>query len=243
MKANRLESRQVQRTKEFRRQSPLPLDPDLRGAARVNAFAEFQFSLTGQRSIPKVSDGSGDAQASGTRIREYCEHRPLPRLVPQLELETSLHHNFSMLAARVSVLEKEGIMPLPINILIVCAKNEEQVKLAEMVRSTGMRAIVCTNIQEARSILEKQEINALITEEILPDGSYRDVIHQRGRDSEEFPVIVFSDSGDWDAYLRVMRTGAFDCVAYPPDSTELARVLWQALRQAKQHHEMAITAV
>ena len=242
MKANRLESRQVQRTKEFRRQSPLPLDPDLRGGARVNAFAEFQFNLTGQRSISKVSDGSGDVQASGTRIREYCEHRPLPRLVPELELETSLHHNFSMLAARASGLEKEGIMPLPINILIVCAKNEEQANLAEMVRLTGMRAIGCTSIQEARIILARQEIHAVITEEILPDGSCRDVIHQRGRDSEELPVIVFSNSCDWDGYLRGMRSGAFDCVAYPPDSTELARILWQALRQAKQHREMAITA-
>ncbi len=243
MKANGIEGCQVQRTNEFRRQSPLLLNPNLCGGIRVNAFAEFQFSLAGQRSISKVSDGSGGEQSSGTRIREYSEHRPLPRLVPELELETSLHHSFSMLAARASGLEKEGIMPLSINVLIVCAKNEEQAKLAEMVRLAGMRAIGCTKIQEAGVILEKQEINALITEEILPDGSYRDVIHQRGRDSEELPVIVFSDSGDWDAYLRVMRAGAFDCVAYPPDSTELARVLWQALRHAKQNHEMAITAV
>jgi DNA-binding NtrC family response regulator len=133
-------------------------------------------------------------------------------------------------------------MALPINILIICAGKEEQAKFTEMVRMAGMRAVCCANLQEARVILARQEIHAVICEEILPDGSFHDVIEQVRPASEELPVIVFSNSSEWDTYLRVMRAGAFDCIAYPPESAEVARILWQALRQSKQHIEMAMAA-
>ena len=133
-------------------------------------------------------------------------------------------------------------MALPINILIICAKNEEQAEFAEIVQLAGMRSICCAYLQEARNILSRQDIHAVITGENLPDGSYQDVIHQRGRDSEELPVIVFSNSCDWDQYLRMMRSGAFDSIVYPPDSTEVARILRQAIRRAKERSGMAVTA-
>lgn len=133
-------------------------------------------------------------------------------------------------------------MPLPINILVICAGNEAQDKFTEIVRMAGMHAISCTNLREAHYILGKLEIQAVICEEILPDGSFRELIHQSGSISEELPIIVFSYSGEWDTYLRVIRAGAFDCIAYPPVQTEVARILWQALRQAKHHSEMAMAS-
>ena len=133
-------------------------------------------------------------------------------------------------------------MALPINILIICEGKEEQAKFTEIVRMSGMRAVCCANLNEARSILARQEIQAVICEEILTDGSFQEVVRQSRRSPEELPVIVFSNSSEWDTYLRVIRGGAFDCIAYPPVHAEVARILWQALRQAKHHTEIAMGA-
>jgi CheY-like chemotaxis protein len=242
MSANRIESRQVQRTKGFRRQLPLPLDPNLCGGFRVNASAEFPPIQTRQRSDSKITGDARAVRCTGSHIGEYFESRLLPRLFLGLNTGTSPTQPFSPLAARVSSLGEGAIMALPINILIICAGKEEQAKFTEMVRMAGMRAVCCANLQEARVILARQEIHAVICEEILPDGSFHDVIEQVRPASEELPVIVFSNSSEWDTYLRVMRAGAFDCIAYPPESAEVARILWQALRQSKQHIEMAMAA-
>ncbi len=242
MNANRIESRQVQRRKGFRRQQSLPLNPNLRGGIRVNASATFLPIQMRQRSNSKLTEDARAVRSSGSQIREYFERRPLPRLFPGLNSGATPIHPFSPLAARVPSLGEGAIMALPINILIICASKEEQAQFTEMVRMAGMRAVCCAGIREARVILARQEIHAVICEEILPDGSFRDVIEQGKPVSEVLPVIVFSNSGEWDTYLRVMRAGAFDCIAYPPESAEVARILWQALRQSKQHCELAMAA-
>jgi CheY-like chemotaxis protein len=242
MNANGIESRQVQRTEKLRRQMPLPLHLNLREGNRVNASAKFPPIQMWQRSDSKIREAARAERNSGPYIREYFERRPLPRLFLGLNTGNSPTHPFLPLAARVSSLGEGGIMALPINILIICAGKEEQAKFTEMVRMAGMRAICCVNLQEARVILARHEIQAVICEEMLPDGSFQDVIEQRRPVTEELPVIVFSNSSDWDAYLRVMRAGAFDCIAYPPEPAEVARILWQALRQSKQHSELAMAA-
>lgn len=242
MNVNRIESRQVQRIKGFRRQLPLPLDPNLCGDVRVNEFAEFSPILTIQRSNSMLSEVSRAVRGPQPKIRQYFERQPQPPLTHGSITGATQSLPFSPPARRALFVGMEGIMPLPINVLVICAGKEAQNKFTEILRMAGMRAVCCTNLREARYALGKQQIQAVICEEILSDGSFRELIHQGGSISEEIPVIVFSNSGEWDTYLRVIRAGAFDCIAYPPVQTEVARILWQALRQTKHHSELAMAS-
>lgn len=50
------------------------------------------------------------------------------------------------------------------------------------------------------------------------------------------PVVALTTESDWDAYLRTMYAGAFDCLAMPPAPLEAQRVLWSAIHAFTSTH-------
>ena len=112
--------------------------------------------------------------------------------------------------------------------MVVSDDREMQRALADRLASSGLTPLLALTVSEAVAVLKNPEIVVILSSEELPDGSFCDILRLSRADSR-IPVIVFSRLADWDAYLNVVRTGAFDYVRYPPSQGEIERVVWNAL--------------
>jgi len=125
-------------------------------------------------------------------------------------------------------------------ILIVSGESDYRKKLAGRVSKAGLRPICCETIAEAQALVSKQEFSAILCNDSLADGNFRDLIREMGGGTSKgaaAPVVIVSRRDDWDSYLAAVGAGAFDYVGYPPNPGELERVLWVALSESKRSEE------
>lgn len=97
----------------------------------------------------------------------------------------------------------------------------------------------CCGLREALSLLARQDFSVVFCNDTLPDGDFRALLRQARKSTADVPVIVLSRLADWDAYLGAIGAGAFDYIAYPPDSAEAERILWAALSESSRLHRPA----
>ena len=132
---------------------------------------------------------------------------------------------------------KEMLDVLPI--LVVCAEGEHRGKIVETIRECGLRPACCCNLSEAQRLLDRQNFSVVFCNDTLPDGDLCTIMNELRKSSADVPVIVLSRLADWDAYLTALGAGAFDYIAWPPDSAETERILWAALKESSQFHRLA----
>ena len=118
--------------------------------------------------------------------------------------------------------------------MVICADGEPWKSVGETVRRCGLCATCCCGLHEALSLLARQRFSVVFCSDILPDGDFRAGMKEVRRLSPNLPVIVLSHLADWDAYLSGLGTGAFDYVAFPPDSAETERILWAGPKTSAQ---------
>ncbi len=127
-------------------------------------------------------------------------------------------------------------------ILIISAEREQWERILETIRKRGLRATHCCGLREALSLLARQDFSVVFCNDTLPDGNFRAIMNEVRNSSAHVPVIVLSRLADWDAYLSAIGAGAFDYIAYPPDSAETERILWAALKESSRFHRSAHAA-
>ena len=115
------------------------------------------------------------------------------------------------------------------NALIVAPDLEVQHALADLLASSSLVPILASSVSEAETVLRNSRPAVILSSEELPDGGFCDILRLSRADASRVPVIVFSRLADWDAYLHIVRAGAFDYVRYPPAHGEIERVVWNAL--------------
>jgi DNA-binding NtrC family response regulator len=103
--------------------------------------------------------------------------------------------------------------------------------IAEVLDRCGFEPVRLSKIAELRSCIRKSGISALVCEEVLHDGDYKEVLRVSLSEAGHIPVVIFSRCGDWDQYLEAMRLGAFDCLRYPFRTGELRWVVSRALQE------------
>ena len=118
------------------------------------------------------------------------------------------------------------------NAVIVSADLEAQQALANRLDECGLTAISASTVGEAEAILNLGFVSVIVCSDELPDGGFRDIVRRTARTPNKVPVVVFSRFANWERYLSVLRSGAFDYVLYPPMRGEIERVVRNALRGA-----------
>ena len=115
------------------------------------------------------------------------------------------------------------------NAVIVSADLEAQQALAGLLGTCGLAPITASTVRELEAILNLDSIFVILCSDELPDGTFRDILRHTARTLNKVPVVVFSRLADWERYLIVLRSSAFDYVLYPPSRGEIERVVWNAL--------------
>jgi DNA-binding NtrC family response regulator len=115
------------------------------------------------------------------------------------------------------------------NAVIVSADLEAQQGLASLLDTCGLAPIITSTVKEAEAVLNMESTFIVLCSDELPDGSFRDILRHTAMALDRVPVVVFSRLADWERYLIVLRSSAFDYVLYPPSRGEIERVVLNAL--------------
>jgi DNA-binding NtrC family response regulator len=103
--------------------------------------------------------------------------------------------------------------------------------LAGILAAVGLDIVFASSVGEAREILLGQPIRSVLCEDILPDGSFHDVLRTLKFAGLRVPLVVCSLLREMDQYLEAMESGAFDFIAPPFRPTELESILNSVLSE------------
>lgn len=119
-------------------------------------------------------------------------------------------------------------------ILIVSPEATRREKLANEVLESSLRPVSCDTLAAAKSLIASEQFSAVVVDDFLRDAELRAFVKNPDHKSDRVPVIVMSQSENWDSYLAALGAGAFGYVAYPPSAGELEQALWNALSESKR---------
>ncbi|GAC1660622.1 MAG: hypothetical protein NVS9B4_11830 [Candidatus Acidiferrum sp.] len=111
--------------------------------------------------------------------------------------------------------------------LIVSADARQSEHLADPLKARGYYTSICSTVKECKRLIEAQEIQVVLCDRELPDGTYQDVLTYVKALGQDLPLIVTSRLGDWSQYFEAVGSGAFDLIPSPCNLDEVLRILSQ----------------
>jgi len=87
-------------------------------------------------------------------------------------------------------------------------------------------------LQQARTMLQQDEYDVVLTEATLPDGKWLDVLHLVRDSPQEVEVIVTDPQADAHFWAEALNLGAYDLLAQPFYEPEVRRILYNACSRA-----------
>ncbi|MCK5581734.1 MAG: response regulator [Candidatus Omnitrophica bacterium] len=119
------------------------------------------------------------------------------------------------------------------NILLVEDNTEHSdlIQRAFKSRKDNMTQILAENVETARNVMSKMQIDLLISDLILPDGKGVDFLKFSEKESKAFPVLIITSQGDEVAAVEAMKLGAMDYIIKSPETIEdLPRISTRVMR-------------
>jgi DNA-binding NtrC family response regulator len=84
------------------------------------------------------------------------------------------------------------------------------------------------SVQQARTKLRQDDYCVILTEAVLPDGNWIDVLHLAREHPAEIEVVATSPHADARFWAEALNFGAYDVLAQPFDEPEVRRILHDA---------------
>ncbi|MEP7011153.1 MAG: sigma-54 dependent transcriptional regulator [Acidobacteriota bacterium] len=123
------------------------------------------------------------------------------------------------------------------SILIVDDEEVLQDVLSTLLRREGYATISATTGEEALELIEREEIDLILLDLMLPGLSGREVLRQiRQRDPEQVVVVITAYSSIESA-IGAMRDGAFHYIPKPFKNEEVLLTVRKGLEQRRLRHE------
>jgi len=117
-----------------------------------------------------------------------------------------------------------------ITALFVHRNSETLATLKGALERQGMSIVHAESRAQAKRMLGEQDpVPLVFTGTQLPDGTWADILAEAERAAQPVNVIVVARVVDTRFYVEAMETGAFDFLAPPFVSTDLAYVVQNAL--------------
>ena len=126
-------------------------------------------------------------------------------------------------------------------VLVVSDRLENRRALTRILDSLPVSVIASWTLAQAQKVLARQEVNIVFCDEILPDGTYRDLLSMRSF-SKPCVVVTAQTSEREDRHEAVVQ-GAFDVLRYPPEPTDVEFVVIRAARYLLRQNEYQNTSV
>src|SRR5690348_13375034 len=113
-------------------------------------------------------------------------------------------------------------------ILFISRDSEDAQLLSQMTRPLPLILEHAGTVQQARERLQMQDYDVVLTEAVLPDGKWLDVLHLVRESSREPQVIVTDKQADARFWAEALNLGAYDLLAQPFYQPEVQRILYNA---------------
>jgi DNA-binding NtrC family response regulator len=98
------------------------------------------------------------------------------------------------------------------------------------------------SLQHARTKLQQEDYNVILTEATLPDGTWVDTLSLARDCVPDLQVIVTDPQADARFWAEALNLGAYDLLAQPFYEPEVRRILYNACSRPAMHVlEMAAT--
>ena len=128
-------------------------------------------------------------------------------------------------------------------VLFVSPHHEDATVLSRMLDSLPVPLEHVADLQHARAAIQVEPYQVVLTEAILPDGTWRDVVDLARRVSPAPAVIVTDASADARFWAEVLNLGAYDLIAQPFATAEVRRILSYACSRLSDKSRTAASAV
>jgi DNA-binding response OmpR family regulator len=126
-------------------------------------------------------------------------------------------------------------------VLVLSCEPEHWHKLSSVMTSCGCVPVRCETMSAAKGLVLGYRIDVIVSDDVLPDGDFRELIKELRGLACQPPVVVMSRSyRDWGDYLEAMIAGAYDYLSYPPYPCELQQAIAAALLESRAHRKAQV---
>ncbi len=113
-------------------------------------------------------------------------------------------------------------------ILFVSGQQADVNRLQQMLRSLPVVLEHVSTLREAKGRVEKGRYDVILTEALLQDGNWVDVLQLARAIPGEVQVIVTDPHADSRFWAEALNLGAYDLVTQPFYEPEVRRILYNA---------------
>jgi len=113
-------------------------------------------------------------------------------------------------------------------ILLLSGRHDEARNLSQMLHDLPLLMDHAENLQQARAKLHQKDYQVVLTEAVLPDGKWLDVLHLVRECPDDPHVIVTSAHADGALWSEALNLGVYDLLAQPFYEPEVRRILSNA---------------
>lgn len=112
-----------------------------------------------------------------------------------------------------------------VTVLAVCPAKEDQLVLQHIFGHSKWQLFCESTWQKARSVLGEKRVPVVISDSVLPDASWKDVLGELSSMPDLPTLIVSARIADEHLWGEVLNLGGYDVLAKPFDANEVFRVV------------------
>ena len=127
----------------------------------------------------------------------------------------------------------------PLRVLVLEDELALSELLCETLREAGFEATAATTVAAARETLARVEVDVLLLDISLPDGSGLQVLQQVRDEGLPTEAIVLTGDSAVSTAIGAMKLGAYDYLLKPPRTEEIEALTAKAGEKARLRHENA----
>jgi DNA-binding NtrC family response regulator len=118
-------------------------------------------------------------------------------------------------------------------ILFISGCQKDAKRLSEMLHALPLKLDHVPSLDRARTRLQRQTYNVILTEAALPDGGWQDVLDLAREAPRRTEVIVTDPQADARFWAEALNVGAYDLLAQPFYEPEVRRILFNVCTRSQ----------
>jgi DNA-binding NtrC family response regulator len=124
------------------------------------------------------------------------------------------------------------------SILIVDDDQNIRKVLKDLMEKEGFHVFTAHDVDTALPIIEKEDLDLIITDLKMPGKSGMDLITLSRERKPAVPIIMITAFGNIEAAVTAIKKGAFDFITKPFDESELLNVIEKAISESEMNKEL-----
>jgi DNA-binding NtrC family response regulator len=113
-------------------------------------------------------------------------------------------------------------------ILYISRYEDDGRRLAQTLHTLRLVVDHVSTLRQAGSQLQQEEYGVVLTEAVVQDGNWLDVLHLARKSSRELSVVITDSHADARFRTRALDMGAYDLLTQPSCEPEVRRILFSA---------------